>query len=69
LSIDNMLTCMSATTWKQKQVNTPPTHSNHSQLFHNSNRQQYGYVHHSLFCINMAFSAEYTLSKTNVILI
>jgi len=47
LVIDTMLT--SATTWKQKQINTPPTHSNQFQLFHNSNRQQYGYVNHSLF--------------------
>jgi hypothetical protein len=47
LAIETMLT--SATTWKQKQINTPPTHSNQFQLFHDSNRQQYGYVHHSLF--------------------
>jgi len=47
LAIDTMLT--SATTWKQKQINTPPTHSNQFQLFHDSSRQQYGYVNHSLF--------------------
>jgi hypothetical protein len=48
LAIDTMLT--SATTWKQKQINTPPiTHSNQFRLFHDSSRQQYGYVHHSLF--------------------
>ena len=35
---------------KSKQINTPPTaHSNQFQLFHDSSRQQYGYVHHSLF--------------------
>jgi len=46
--VNNMLT--SATTWKQKQINTPPiTHWNQFRLFHDSNRQQYGYVHHSLF--------------------
>jgi hypothetical protein len=39
LAIDTMLT--SATTSKQKQINTPPTtHSNHFQLFYNSKRQQ-----------------------------
>jgi len=33
----------SATTLKQKQINMPPTtHSNQFQLFHDSNRQQYG---------------------------
>jgi len=48
LTIDTMLT--SATTRKQKQINMPPTaHSNQFQLFHDSSRQQYGYVHHSLF--------------------
>jgi len=48
LAIDTMLT--SATTSKQKQINMPPTtHSNQFQLFHNSSRQQYGYVRHSLF--------------------
>jgi hypothetical protein len=48
LVIDTMLT--SATTWKYKQINTPFTaHSNQFQLFHDSSRQQYGYVHHSLF--------------------
>jgi hypothetical protein len=48
LAIDTMLT--SATTCKQEQINTPPTtHSNQFQLFHNSNRQQYRYVHYSLF--------------------
>jgi hypothetical protein len=30
-------------------ANTPPTHSNQFQLFHDSKRQQYGYVNHSLF--------------------
>jgi len=44
-----LLCLMSATTWKQKQINTPPTHSNQFQLFHYTSRQQYGYVHHSLF--------------------
>jgi hypothetical protein len=35
---------------KEKQTNTPPiTHSNQFRLFHNNNRQQYGYVHYSLF--------------------
>jgi uncharacterized short protein YbdD (DUF466 family) len=35
---------------KTKHINTPPTtHSNQFQLFHDSSRQQYGYVHHSLF--------------------
>jgi hypothetical protein len=48
LAIDAMLT--SATTWKQKQINTPPTtQSNQFQPLHDSNRQQYGYVHHALF--------------------
>jgi len=54
LAIDTMLT--SATTWKQKHINMPPTtHTNQFQLFHDSSRQQYGYVHHSLsyrtYCI------------------
>ena len=46
LAIDTMLT--SVTTWKQKQINSPPTtHSNQFQLFHDSNRQQYGmYIIH-----------------------
>ena len=31
-------------------INKPPTtHSNQFQLFHDSSRQQYRYVHHSLF--------------------
>jgi hypothetical protein len=30
----------SATTWKQKQINAPLTHSNQFQLFHDSNKQQ-----------------------------
>jgi hypothetical protein len=48
LTIDTMLT--SATTRKQKQINmAPTTHSYQFQLFHESSRQQYGYVHHSLF--------------------
>jgi len=48
LAIDTMLT--SATTWKQKQINTPPTtYSNHFRLFHDNNRQQYGYIHYLLF--------------------
>jgi hypothetical protein len=35
---------------KTKQINTPPTtHSNQLHLFHDSSRQQYGYIHHSLF--------------------
>jgi hypothetical protein len=68
LAIDIMLT--SATTRKQKQINMTPTmHSNHFQLFHNSNRQQYGtdIIHYSMEYI--AFSAKYTLSTTIVILI
>jgi len=67
LAIDTMLT--SATTWKQKQINTPPTHSNQFQLFHDSYRQQYGMyiIHCSIEYV--AFSAEYTLSTTIVILI
>ena len=59
LAIDIVLT--SATTWKQKQINTPPiTHSNQFQLFHDSNRQQYGMyiIHYSIELI--AFSAECT---------
>jgi len=48
LAINTMLT--SATTRKQKQINTlPTTHSHQFQLFHDSSRQQYGYVHHSFF--------------------
>jgi hypothetical protein len=48
LAIKTMLT--SATTWKHKHINTPPTtHPNQFQLFHENSRQQYGYVHHSLF--------------------
>jgi hypothetical protein len=47
LAIDTMLT--SATTWKQKQFNTPPTHSNQFHLFHDSSTQQYGYINHSLY--------------------
>ena len=48
LVIDTILT--SATTWKQKRINIPPTtHSYQFQLFHDSSRQQYGYVHHSSF--------------------
>jgi hypothetical protein len=40
----------SATTWKQKQINmSPTTQSNQFPLFQDSSRQQYGYVHHSLF--------------------
>jgi hypothetical protein len=31
------------------QINSPPTHSDQFQLFQDSNRQQYRYVHHSLF--------------------
>ena len=58
LAIDTMLT---STTWKQKQINTPPTHSNQFQLFHDSSRQQYGMyiIHYSIE--HIAFSAEYTL--------
>ena len=41
LATDIMLT--SATKWKKKQINTPPTtHSNWFQIFHDSSRQQYG---------------------------
>jgi hypothetical protein len=59
-AIDAMLT--SATTWKQKQTNTPPTtHSHQFQLSHDSSRQQYGYVHHSIELT--IFSSEYTLFK------
>jgi hypothetical protein len=67
LAIDTMLT--SATTGKQKQINTPPTHSNQFHLFHDSNRQQYGMyiIHYSTE--HFAFSAEYTLSTTILILI
>ena len=56
LAIDTMLT--SATTWEQKQTNTPPTRSNQFQLFHDSNRQQYGMyiIHYS--AEHIAFSAE-----------
>ena len=41
---------------KTKQINTPPTtNSNQFQYFHDSSRQQYRYVHHSLiyrtYCI------------------
>jgi hypothetical protein len=37
LAIDAMLT--SGTTWKHKQINTPPTtHPNQFQLFHDSSR-------------------------------
>ena len=45
------------------------THSNQFQLFHDSNRQQYGMyiIHYSTE--HIAFSAEYTLSTTIVILI
>jgi hypothetical protein len=60
VAIDTMLT--SATTWKQKQINTPPeTHSNQFQLFHDSSRQHYGtyIIHYSTELI--AFSAQYTL--------
>jgi hypothetical protein len=60
LAIDTMLT--SATTWKQKQINTPPTtHSNQFQHFHDSSRQQCGtyIIHYSIELI--AFSEEYTL--------
>jgi len=47
LAIYTMLT--SATTLKQKQINTPPTtHSNQFQLFHDRSRQQYD-VRTSLF--------------------
>jgi len=57
-AIDTMLT--SATTWKYKQINTPPTtHPNQFQLFHDSSRQQYGYVHYSIELT--AFPAEHTL--------
>jgi hypothetical protein len=57
------------TSAKQEQINTPPTHSNQFQLFHDSNRQQYGMyiIHYSIE--HIAFSAEYTLSTTTVILI
>ena len=34
VAIDTMLI---STTWKQKQTNSPPTHSNQFQLFHDSN--------------------------------
>ena len=65
LAIDTMLT---STTWKQKQINTPPTHSNQFQLFHNSNNNTGMYIIH--YSIELtAFSAEYALSTTIVILI
>ena len=64
LAIDSMLT---STTWKQKQMNTPPPHSNQFQLFHNSNNNTDMYIIH--FSIELtAFSAEYALSTTIVIL-
>jgi hypothetical protein len=59
LAIDTML--ISATIWQQKQFNTPPTtHSHQFQLFHDSSRQQYWYVHHYSIKL-IAFSTEYTL--------
>jgi hypothetical protein len=64
LAIDTMLT--SATTWKQKQINMPPTtHSNQFQLLHDNSRQQYGtyIIHYSIELI--AFSAKYTLFNCN----
>ena len=65
LAIDTMLT---STTWKQKQINRPPTHSNQFQLFHDSNNNTGMYIiHYSIE--HIAFSAEYTLSTTIVILI
>jgi len=54
---------------KQKQINTSPTHSNQFQLFHNSNRQQYGTYIILYSMEHIAFSAEYTLSTTIIILI
>jgi hypothetical protein len=52
----------SATTYKQKQINTPPTtHPKQFQLFHDSSRQQYGYVRIYYSIELIAFSAEYTL--------
>jgi hypothetical protein len=65
LAIDTMLT---STTWKQKQINVPPTHSNQFQLFHDSNNNTGMYIiHYSIE--HIAFSAEYILSTTIVILI
>ena len=65
LAIDTMLT---STTWKQKQINRPPTHSNQFQLFHDSNNNTGMYIiHYSIE--HIAFSAEYTLSTIIVILI
>jgi len=61
LAIDTML--MSATTWKHKQINTPPaTHPNQFQLFHDSSRYNSTgkyIIHYSIELI--AFSTEYTL--------
>jgi hypothetical protein len=55
---------------KTKQINEPATtHSNQFQIFHDSSRQQYAMynIHYSIE--HIAFSAEYTLSTTIVILI
>jgi hypothetical protein len=68
LAIDTMLT--SATTLKQKQINTPPTtHSNQFQIFRDiatDNNMGMYIIHYSIE--HIAFSTEYTLS-TIVILI
>ena len=45
------------------------THSHQLQLFHDSNRQQYGYYIIYYSTEHIAFSTEYTLSTTIVILI
>jgi len=48
-------------------MNTPPTHSNQFQLFHNSNNNTGMYIVY--YSIELtAFSAEYALSTTIVIL-
>jgi hypothetical protein len=68
LAIDTMLT--SPTTWKQKHINMPPTtNTNQFQLFHDSSRQQYGMYIIYFSIEHIAFSAEYTLLTTIVILI
>jgi hypothetical protein len=57
---------MSATVWKQKQTNTPPTtHSNQFRLFHDSSRQQYRYVHHSLFYTTHRISRRINVTNNN----
>jgi hypothetical protein len=48
----------------------PTRHSNQCQLFHDSSRQQYGYVHHSLFYITYCISRRiYIINNCNFNLI